>query len=475
MFLHLNPSQALHVLNQLPSNRVLTPREGTPLAQIVRRTIEAMGLTTVAATEEEIVDGALISTAIDTTKQNEAHEAAITEVVNLGARQVEAQLRYVRNDVISIIDEIHGKVSTAIEDVASNTLPYAVASWSLSPVVELPIVKEVLGRYNTGATVVKPRPDVFKALTGADLESVVAQEATASTEVVKGFFDGLPVNCTDIYNKVLLGIEAENYPTQGVVIAPTNTTWSYLEALAIIILAEGLMVNTPANVNAAPAEMKLILQNLQKTAVVRVKQELSAFENEERVERLVTRSIVRNGVTEIICHSGLLERYKANGGGETSIIGAFLNDTKGDLFRFTSEPQYMQRAKAAYDSYMKRMRMVINDKRTSIVTNQVMLAVEREINSFEGFADLGHSKEAAIKLLREVVQKNPYNVNGDVYSFVRKVVCRTIFPSVSAEFILESIDKYCKENEGMEPREAALLVERDLLNLWVFSQMELSE
>lgn len=472
MLLHLYPSQTLTLLTSIPAGKALAPKEGTPLGALVRNTIDTIGFSVIAS-ETPLDDSDIVSNVITGAEKSERHEILVKALVDKAAIQVESQLKFVRNEVSATIESVVGKVGGAIKDVTESQLTYVVVPISLTPIIDLPIVGEILGRFDGSVVAASARPDVFKPLTGGDIEAVLQLGDKNTVEAIQEFLATLPVPVTDVYNKVFLGIKSEGYPTPATVVSPSTMTWTYIEALTTVLLCEGLKLNTPPNVNADPSVLTTILLSLQKIAVNQIKGFKSGYELDIRQERLVSRTAVVNGNTEIQCNATLLEQFKAAGNNDAMIIGAVILGQGGDCYRGVTEPQLQARYKTTFDNYMNSLRVRVNEQRTLIITRETVKIVEREIMEYADFEELAHSKEEAIRLLRDVAARQPFNVNDDVFGFVRKVVCRSMFPTVAAEYILESIDKYSSENDKLPVRESALLVERDLLTTWMLSQMEL--
>lgn len=470
MFQHLNPSQATLLLNQVPAGRKLVPIEGTPLARIVRQTIEAVGLTNLSD-DKELSHDELLALILSNTKANRTHEEAITKCITENRHRIERQVRYIRNDVRDVIENVFGRVEAALADRLTDAEKYRVDVVSLPEVLSHQVVQEAVKRLGTGMSG-KIEHHIFPELTNADIESLIT--TLAPDDDVKAFLKALPVPMYDIYNAVFRDKRPAQYPTPTQLIAPSNQQFVVIQALFTILLAEAMQNKTPPGVDASKA---VLITNL---AEIARKQNgvISGLANTHRD------AVARGQVFVMYQHEGnkirllvndlAFAEFKEKGGSQHHVIAAMLHGDPHRVSRVVTDVAYKALLEQKHKDYQAKLTLELNEKRSTIVSQVTALEISKLINENEiNLSDIGYSKEKALSEMRQVLATTRFQGQEDVYQFVRSVVCRTLYTSINAEYALEGIDKYCAENESFTVREAALLVTRDLLCLWVSSQMEL--
>lgn len=470
MFQQLNPSQATLLLNALPAGKRLIPREGTPLARIVRQTIEAVGLTALS-TDKELSQDEIMTLILTNSKAKETHEALMVELVTTHKNQIERQLRYIRNDVRDVVESVFSKVSAALEDRLNDSVKYIVEPTTLPEAAEHPVVTDAIKRIGSGLGA-KVSHGIFPALTNADLEALIL--ANTDDEEVKAFIGSLPVEMTDIYNTVFRNQRPEVYPSPLEVVGAYRQSFEFVQNLFVVLLAEAMQAKTPPGVNASQAEFSSNLANLVRARCGKVREVTANYRSAVERGQVVERTYAKEFKTHILVNERAYTEFKEKGGTEAHVIGAAVAGSLSTVASVISNPVEKANLEKQYEAHMARLTLELNEKRSVIVAQTTALEVSKVINdNTVNLSDLGYDKTTALANMRQVMATTRFHGQEDVYQFVRSVVCRTLYKAINAEYALEGIDKYCKENEALSVREAALLVLRDLLTLWLSSQMEL--
>ena len=173
---------------------------------------------------------------------------------------------------------------------------------------------------------------------------------------------------------------------------------------------------------------------------------------------------LQSGDKVFLVQGEIYNQWLKESGTPETLIGHYLSGESGSLINFTSEEEKRYIHLFRLDVDIRRQEF--NLRKGSLITKIVSDYVD------ESIIDLKADKTIVRKRFNEKVKSCPYDENGDLNKWLRKIICYTFFPNTDALEILKNIDSILENSPEMAPREAATLATVSLVSDWLYSAIQ---
>lgn len=472
MILQRNIETAGLLINRISPMARLQPKEGTPLARIVRESV--VGCMAITQAPADIDFPTLVK---ECSEKNENHETILNAVVMQGIDAVQAQLRVIKNDCKDDIEYVFNRVSKEVEEVMTAVAKIHVAESTYPKIYDTMSFAGLIDNYQQFAYQEIAIPDgVFPNLTPAEAQQLVMSGDDEVDAAVLELLAVLPVTPHDVYRKYFRKEMVVNYPAPQDMVEPYFVFFQTIEAPLMFLMGLSLQQNPIANIDLSAEALALIATAICRKYGAACNKALSARDRVTQSGDVFFTTRRKDEMTTIIVYQDNYLRWltDADGDGNTGsievLIGMFLRDALGKLNTISST-RY-EEFQRVYDRYQQNEQMLLKERRTAVVTSAVTKAMERLLATEVDYTVLPMAQEAYLGKMREVIAKRAYFDSDDVYQYCRRIVCRTLYEHLRAEEFLSAMDKCQEEQPDLTPRECALLATKQLITDWLWNQCQ---
>lgn len=472
MIIQRNIESAGILLNRISPLVRLQPKEGTPLARVVRESVAPC--VNLEKNPSELDFPTLIKECSD---NNEAHALVIDALVAQGISAVQAQLRVIKNDCKDDIEYVFGRVTKEVESVMVAVPKVHIAESSYPKLYDSMTFASLIDPYQQFAYQDITIPEgVFPNLTPAEAKQLLMCGDSEIDGAVEELVAVLPVTPQDIYNKHYRKQSVINYPNPQQMVEPYFVYYQVIESALLFLMSLSLQQNPIANINLSAQELKLLTTTLCRKYGASCNKNLSARERILQSGDVFFTTRRKDETTTIVVYQENYIRWLTDGDGDGNsgsvevLVGMYLRDV---LLKFNSIPSSRyEEYQRAYERYMQNEEVLLKEKRSAIVTAAVAKAMEKLLASEVDYTILPLPKDQYLVKMRDVISKRAYFDSDDVYQYCRRVVCRVLYEHLQAESFLTAMDKYQEEQPNLTPRECALLATRQLITDYLWSQCQ---
>lgn len=472
MITQRNIESAGVLLNRISPLVRLQPKEGTPLARVVRESVAPC--TALEQSPAELDFPTLIKECSD---KNDAHALVIDALVTQGISAVQAQLRVIKNDCKDDIEYVFGRVSKDVENVMVVVPKVHIAESTYPKIYDAMTFASLIDPYQQFAYQEVAIPEgVFPNLTPAEAKQLLLCGDSEVDSAVEELLAVLPVTAHDVYNKYFRKQVIANYPIAQQMVEPYFVYYQVIESALMFLMSLSLQQNPIANVNLSAQELKLVATTLCRKYGAACNKHLTARERILQSGDVFFTTRRKDETTTIVVYQENYIRWLTDGDGDGNtgsvevLIGMYLRDV---LLKFNTIPaSRYEEYQRVYDRFMQNEEVMLKEKRSGIVTAAVARAMEKLLASEVDYTILPLPKEQYLAKMRDVISKRAYFDSDDIYQYCRRVVCRVLYEHLQAEGFLTAMDKYQEEQPNLTPRECALLATRQLITDYLWSQCQ---
>ena len=452
--LNRNSVASIYSLAQVAeqSGVIVLPHAETPLA-VLNSTIGTMSraddidVALVAASESKDVLG------------DHEHSQAIDELVDIAATAVQKQLKFSRELVSPLAQDVSERVQKYLDETPIAELRNSIVEVSIPAAYNVAAVEDLVERYKAQAQIqIQPFGSTMPEMSEEDLIALVK---TGRSGLDKELTDMVEANTGivgRVYEEYFLGKQRDFGETTG------N---SQAESLIGLVLARQFSTNVPAGVTEDLIYFRERMSQFVAEFGRRVWQVL------RRQNRIVRQNTIIDFMpnaamtgAEIRVNSVVYQKYIKEGGTPEAIIGACLRGITNPVYADLLEDAYGgAKAVAAQERVLQ-----------SRVTNEYEANVHNAI--IEVLGQVIEAKEfpegVAVPHIREVrewLKQHSFRKKFDIDRFCLRAVCGSIFPDYNAYPVLSGIMDHKANNPELSNREAATLVTIDLVGEWLAAQL----
>jgi hypothetical protein len=475
---------AISIAQEFDKRRlVIEPVVGTPLASLVNSS-DLFDVTPTAEPSNGVAEYhpdpetiAFISSSADEGTLTQ-HDIALSDMTSDIAASVKTHINFAKNTVRPIIEEVVKAVESAIASLPVNLeynlnivqvdLPEPMVSAAFEDMVR--VFENVLYSPLGAMRMSLPSKSGFEVIESLVTGAKDTDEAIAVWAAKKG----------DAYfaNLWSLVFTAEANDGRFDTLLQDSESGSDL-GIAVFLLCKRLYDAPPEGVSMSLADFNEKIALIRDQAALRV---VHAYEEYARNTSmgLVIRSIKKN---EVHVNGNVYRTWLENGGSNAVLFGSLLSDRPEKYVLSLDEKRVeLQKTWEQHNHILtvsERNRQFINYK--SILRHQS--ATVMGSNLVQCFGEVANGREVTtdlpeyvkcLDLMNAFVDAVTDQQFKDLWTLCTQLVCRGAFYYTDAEKILIGIERACKDNAGIEIREAALLSLVEYVTDYVCNQMKLS-
>ncbi len=438
-------------------------RPDTPLEAVMRPCIPAL------TNAVETTDLTTLLNACDDTSLaagTHGHEAALANYVDLVGKSINFQFTFVRETVVPTVGRIFNQIKDSL--AGEKPLVWDVVPVELSPLAKNAYLPVVLQRWSgLNARSVK-LPYGFPERTEAELLELV-RTGTGSLDVA--IADTIALYPAGWITKVY-----ETYFKRS----PGGAPWAgsarpdELDSVIVAhLLSHSLQELPPESLQLSLAQFKQLLAEFKEQSAVCIVNTLNIWQRYVRQGRLVMtwpiHQYVNTGKEQIRVHADVYKTFLEQGGSVEVVIGSHVSDQRQDVQTLLAQREgYLN----AYRRYVQQAERTFNEALTE--------RTKTLLGKFLSMEAINLPEDARVPVPLEVIQTNiQYNVNlvpdvaytKDAYLAIRSVICRSLFPHVDAERLLNDMDAILADNPAVSPTEAGYHVAMQYIVNHLMSQV----
>jgi hypothetical protein len=233
-------------------------------------------------------------------------------------------------------------------------------------------------------------------------------------------------------------------------------------ALAVYLLSRRLLEEIPENTGVSLTDYTRLVEDYRDQAALRICVAMDELERDLKAGRLI-RVLTNKTVT---VNGRIYKEWIENGGSNEVLFGNMLSGkevyTVGDL----------NDQKSALQSIWVRHENNVRVAESTQRFNRLIAALragfqQQMLHLAEGEDTTIENLTLVNKLFEEELNKVCIDDADNLYQLCLKLVCRSRFYRTNAECILGAIDRFCRENPGIDVREAAAMATIEYVADWV--------
>lgn len=414
-------------------------------------------ITSYTPTADNISDESSFSLAIkDGDNYGNQHATTLEEAITSLAPDVARHLNHARNIVNPAVKEFHDRVKTSLDNVPkSSVFNPTIKQVDVPAPLLASAMLEAVGEfakidYQVVSLNVNAGEKTIEDLTAL----ILTGNAVVDGDIHQWLAEGGSIALQDVWRDVFQNSAYLNSLTDKNIDA----------AMAAFLLARKIAEEPIAGVTISLTDWKTQVFNIRNQAGLRLANAITERE-----------SIIKNGFlfktysdSIVVVNKPVYQAYLENGGSDAVVFGGVLLDrlplTTGEL---------NEKAAQCLEVWERQNRMIaatqLNNRFVNLkrLMNQHVLELlqEKSVQYFEILNDVGpivdscaHPAVAAI--IRDVTDYidalQPFEMEC-LWKLSLNVIAKHVFGFTSAYEILEGIDRFCKENQDIDPMEASLL------------------
>lgn len=446
---------------------ILEPIDGSPLSELVKQTV---------ILPNDNQDGFDLKVSSESTNVIElgiggsSHDVLMDEIVKVGADSIRKHITYAKNVVAPL-------VGTYIDLVESDITQLPVSGLNKFEIQQycLPEVYSAPGFVNS-LSIFKETPFEEPGF-NLNLPDLDQSELLDLLNTGSGSIDGF---IEEFKSRVGIDFIYSVYNTVFQLKQNTDSDYSQVFTLrklmddkvtgndftlVVYLLANKLHDNPPENTDSNLSEYNssiIKFRNQAGNKLYRIQEEMNSAINKGRL----VKNIVSNHTVQV--YAPVYEEWVNNDGDNTVLLGSLISEK--NYYTVDNLAEDAENLKLGWDNY-KRLeeKAALNNRfvyvKESLGRNFNKLLLENEEITLA-------EKSTCSKIFKEELALISLDELSDICAVCLKLMSRSMFYTTDAERILTSIDRNCRENPSITPREAALIATVELLTDWVCSQMK---
>ena len=402
------------------------------------------------------------------------HDLAMDELVEVISNAVAMNHDLARNRVNPIIKVVIEEVTSNVASAkASASQVLTVIPDEYNEVWNSGIIAGLVDKYSETPN----RPIALNislpAIDGPFLDGLLKTGTSRFDDDVQAMLEKLPAGTVmDLYNSLFV-------PSAQVTRLGSNLT-DYINiqvhrdtVLLVHLLARKLLTKIPDGVAVDLDTYRNYITGIIEQsgrALNRILEKRNAIEKSKQVvERWPFVSIenAKPGEGVILVNAANYARWLKDGGSPEVLFGAFITDQAAgydqllglaDEYRksWGRQERVLQTAARfrSFSDFQKALRAAVSKQIGELTEEE--LVVDRQTLQTRLNEQMAFVNEESTK---------------DVYTLVRRIICRTIFPHTQAEMVLEAVDAAANANPNIDIREAALLGTIEIVGNWLAAML----
>lgn len=393
------------------------------------------------------------------------HDVAMDELRPVIARVVAQNLDVARNQVNPLIKQVLADVQGRVAEAQKKAVQrLAIVPDFFAPIWDSPVVDGMVARYTETAinslkfNLVIPFPlDVFEATRSG---------ATRFDNEVKAFIESLPPEMVRAAWEKAFG-SAEGAYTSSELLSPYRNRD---ELLLIHLFARRMLQQTPDGVNMDLTQFRDYMAGIVEQsgrAVARVLEKRSV--DLQRKNLIVSYpslpyDMLTPGEDSVIVVNGpIYNQWLEAGGKPEALMGSYLTD------KLRSYDALLENTPKLTQVWAREERVLGVKVRSDAYSQSIFALRSGLTQAINDLPDdqLVVSKSVMHERLREALGMVTAKKLEDLYSLIRVLVCRVIYPHTDALQILVTMDELAEANPLLDIREVALLATIDVVADWM--------
>ena len=366
-----------------------------------------------------------------------------------------------RNEVNPMVRECVDLINFKLNDGLVRNTGIQIEPVFMYDILKKGNLEELVDKYKThSVTKVTWGVDVWPAMTPDDLRS----SAKDKSKTLDSQIDSL---LKDIDDSLLLAIY--NYlfkedPLGDILRGGSVKDTSLIEILGFL-WSDKWLRDIPEGVNLPLQTLRLNLTDLKANCGKKINDRLVKFERMCSQKSFILKlPDLQSGDKVFLVQGEIYNLWLKESGTPEILIGHYLSGGTGSFNNITPEEEKRYTHLFRLDTDIRRQEF--NFIKGSLITKIVSDYVD------ESILDLKADRTIVRKRFNEKVKSCPYNENGDLDRWLRKIICYTFFPDTDSLEILTNIDSILENSPEMEPREAATLATVSLVSDWLYSAIQ---
>lgn len=469
------------------NNYVLSPMLNTPLAELIKVNLKA-------GDAFYIQDGENYVSPTDLLERNSLekdqlgvcrHDLVLTELVETIGKSLGNQLDVARNIVKPMVQEAFEKVEQEERKRHRiNQCQYDIMPFFFNGVWDSNILESMVEKYADTPIESLPVFEGLPAISGEELSGRLMTNTRLDGEVKSLLDDCPPDYLVNVYRAFFLGDWTANDKVSGSKYVNNwnldkkelnNDLYSCNKLIVVYLLARNLGTNPPAGADIELDELRLKCTTLMTQAARAICAVLRKRDMNKRTKLMVLKwpdgkPWPTHNYDIIVVNGDVYNQFLQAGGTPEALIGCALTDRTDNYETIVSNTP-------AYIKEWQRNERLINDYMRSNHMSTIISATNDVITSMINTTDtdkLPADKAILHQRLREAVKQADGKTGEELYSYVRNVVCDVFWPHTDAKRVLISIDAHMdREDNRMDPREAAMYAVVDLLADWLAAMIDI--
>lgn len=259
----------------------------------------------------------------------------------------------------------------------------------------------------------------------------------------------------------------------------------YESALFSILLAKRFLKETPENVNSSLEEYNAALTTVIAAGCSFIGRSIEKYERNIRKGGLILKFPTKgreflfdetfSGDNDILVDPDVYEEYLNLGGTPEAIVGSYLTSNIVDKTELLERKEELENA---YERIANAGRINRLNNRLSLVKNSlrnigsnVIKDIKSKFNDTTPYAGIEYTNESFTTEINEFIKKISIHDVDDIYSLIRRFICRIFFNDSHIEEMLMKIDALAKDSPDKDVNELAIITSIDFVVEWLVGQL----
>lgn len=442
---------ALPIAQRLDERKLrILPNENTPLMSLTL----AVDNTFI---ENSLGENADMIAVLQERSSSDMHRVAKADVIKLASASISRLHQMVRGTILPHIKRVAGEVQDFVNARRVEAiLPYSVEMKEIPAVYSNPAIRQLVDRYpaNPGGEFA-----LRACAPQADIDAVKELCKTGMAGVDSELEAVLSLKNDEGYAAIQAVLHGQ--------IGPRQVHDDYLPGL--LVAAQAIYEEPGAGVSMSLTEYKDYINHLLGFTAFLANAAWIRYDSQEKMGLLYSPE-PRSSMTSIKVMGKVYRKMLEDGLSPEALIG---NEMAGRRF---SQGQLIESKAALEQIYLREMNLRSLKAQAEIAGN-VRAAVRQIVGGELAQADMeGDAREAASKVLAELIDRIHERNCEDINSVVTEVVCNVFYPKTDALSFIVLMNRAGKSmGDDADPREIALMATIRYVNRWLCRQMGLIE
>lgn len=413
-------------------------------------------------------------------KDDTAHEEFMSALEDEVVGILQARIKFIRNDVVSMIEDLNETITTKVDDnlplLTGTKVAVAYTPRILTSELLLGMTEQHVNAIIKTVDFGKAFPEMF----ADELVSLITANYDVDTvSMINELIDSMNVNIVDIYNKNFRNITTKGYPLASELVKPSYTQFIHLERAVVYLMANAFYKEPLETVNLPLAKYNALLSEHVASTGKQLATSIKLLSDSYRTSNKLLVYVDYSGSSEgtIVLNRKQYDLIlEVDGCTPETILGMHSLNVLNKIHLSDADDALnlvdtIAKANVEIQRVSNYKRSILNNNRTTTVMRVILEEINRIIDAKEFIVPEGKTKSDVINSCRAIISEYGMISPDKLYYFIRKVVCLGLYPNSGAFKYLTSMDTHQLDNPNLKPREAATLALRDTLVEWDIAQL----